>query len=394
MTQASSKTKTGKRNQLAGRIAIIDLARMISILAVLCFHFLAQEKTKILEALPSSVSYSLLAISQNGRYGVTIFFVISGFVVSRMIALRYGHLFSIKKKDFYIRRIARIWPLLITTVLIGLCFASRWSGQNLPVESSQYNVFSPNPNLFDWQFFLSLISMTFNWLLFYRTHQYGLHWAILWSIAIEEQFYLLFPLVLTFLNSNKKLITLLLILIVSGPLARAWGVMNGYAVISLESSFAAFDLISLGILLFIVHRPLLEQLNQFKYSAQILCLCGFFLSFTIYLKTDFTDPIHIIWGPTLLALTSCMFLLGGLAWSAAAHIPQILTLPGKLSYGMYIYHPLLALTTVIFFPGSNIIMQFSLFILIVFVCSFASFYFYEQPLNKLICRMLIPQSRP
>ena|ERR1039458_6145082 len=100
------------------RIQIVDLVRAAAILTVLIHHLGAYGITE-----PSSfhfLAYLWYKLWVNGGFGVTVFFVVSGFVITRLIAHQPGGLFSPNLRDFYSRRFGRIVPLLVLTCLAGL----------------------------------------------------------------------------------------------------------------------------------------------------------------------------------------------------------------------------------------------------------------------------------
>ena len=95
----------------------IDILRGVSILLVLIHHFNIPYKLHdtFLDILIGGESLSTL-IARNSNYGVTMFFVISGFLITQYTLQRSGSLAQIKLKDFYIRRLARIMPRLVLLV--------------------------------------------------------------------------------------------------------------------------------------------------------------------------------------------------------------------------------------------------------------------------------------
>ena len=103
----------------------IDLLRGISILLVLLHHFNIPYKLHdtFLGVQVFGESFSTL-IARNGNYGVTMFFVISGFLITQHTLQRSGTLAEIKLKDFYIRRIARIFPCLVLLVVMVTCLGA------------------------------------------------------------------------------------------------------------------------------------------------------------------------------------------------------------------------------------------------------------------------------
>lgn len=386
MESSQTDNSMNQTSSQQSRITAIDLIRTVSIVAVIALHCRNSANHGCLHVAPTFFLEALTAVAKNGRYGVTMFFVISGFVISRMISKRYGNLYAIDVRDFYIRRIARIWPLLIITAVIGLAVTISLANTHITVESAIYQIFSPSPQIYDRWFFLSFITATFNWLILSRIGEYGLHWVILWSIAVEEQFYLLFPLLLRRFNSNKKIVPLLLLLVIIGPVARWLGTLIDGHRANLESSFAAYDLLAMGVLLFMFHRRWIARLKAVKWLSSALCGLGFCLMVLTYFWTDFGNMLHIMLGPSLLGISVCLFMLGALALPAFQAVPSIFTLPGQLSYGMYIYHPLCMLAGACILPRADVTQLFAMAAGLSTVLSIASFYLFEQPSNRLICK--------
>ncbi len=98
------------------KIQIIDFVRSVSILMVLALHLRDH-------CCPPAVAWLKdlwVAIVVKGYYGVSLFFVISGFLISKLIDEDLGGLHHPDLRKFYIRRIARILPLLIVIIGFGL----------------------------------------------------------------------------------------------------------------------------------------------------------------------------------------------------------------------------------------------------------------------------------
>lgn len=97
----------------------LDILRGLSILLVLIHHFNIPYKLQNTFLDVSIFGESLITlVARNGNYGVTMFFVLSGFLITQNTLYRYKTISNIDIKDFYIRRIARILPCLI--LLVGV----------------------------------------------------------------------------------------------------------------------------------------------------------------------------------------------------------------------------------------------------------------------------------
>jgi len=172
------------------RIREIDGLRGIAILTVVIYHLLV---------LPLPLFFSRMGMWEGLKllaYGVDLFFVISGFLVGTIL-LRIENLSGIKA--FYIRRIVRIWPLYYLLLFLV------------------YSVL-PEKSLFAKAPYWSFIFFIFN---FWESVGIKIHLALgpLWSVAIEEQFYLLGPILFSILN-RKQISYILLVCLLLSPLLR------------------------------------------------------------------------------------------------------------------------------------------------------------------------------
>jgi peptidoglycan/LPS O-acetylase OafA/YrhL len=211
------------------RIPQLDGIRGIAIVSVLIWHYFNQQVHPVDNNL---VAYLKLATNLTWS-GVDLFFVLSGFLIG-------GILFDNRAspnyyKAFYIRRVCRIFPLYFLTVFTFLTLS---------------RLASPS---FDWLFANPLPAWSY--LTFTQNYQmgtsgFGPHWlGITWSLAVEEQFYLVLPLLLRFLQ-RKVVIPVLLLLILSGPLARLMVEGSG----SYVYAFCRSDSLIVGVLLAWLYR--------------------------------------------------------------------------------------------------------------------------------------------
>jgi peptidoglycan/LPS O-acetylase OafA/YrhL len=138
----------------------------------------------------------------NGFLGVNFFFVLSGFLITYLLIKEKKATATIHIVKFWIRRILRIWPLYFACLLYGFVIFpyTKILAGGIPNETA-------NP----W-YYVGFIS-NFDYILKGLPDSPGL--GVLWSVAIEEQFYLAWPVILSFFRVKKFWIPLLLILIVS-----------------------------------------------------------------------------------------------------------------------------------------------------------------------------------
>ncbi len=187
-------------------LPVIDLARTLAIFLVVQMHLILS--TLVRPPSNPLILQFWLALARNGVYGVFLFFVVSGFLITRLLDRMPGGLFGASPRRFYVRRLGRIVPLFLLSIAIGLAIYSL-----APLNQKGWIVGFAMPNAFNTLFWLSVFTFTFNWLgaqgegLFFGT---GFHWDLLWSLSIEEQFYLFYPWILKSLKNTKRL-TLVLI---------------------------------------------------------------------------------------------------------------------------------------------------------------------------------------
>lgn len=356
---------------------LIDLVRSFCILSVLAIH----SDIAFLRPTQPWANWLWDHFQRNGIYGVRLFFTVSGFLITGVLAHNPGSLSKPDLKVFYLQRAGRILPLWSVMIWTGLCLS------RIPYDPhlDYLDVFHPESGFLTPGFWLSIVTFTFNaFLAFHPSMAYGLYWTILWSLSVEEQFYLLFPLLLRRLHQPEKLPWLAMGFIGLGPLWRwilyAEASANRYLQTGLL--FGAFDSIAWGVLLFTLRERWKDQLSEkIKWA---LFLAGFTILTIVYLGTDLNAQAQIL-EPSFLALGLVLLLWGGLDLNFFAS-PWLRPLgwPGKYCYGGYLLHPLIFS---VFFP---VLFKMSawwgilLFGTLTTLVGAVSYHLFEMPANKTI----------
>ncbi|HJT23938.1 MAG TPA: acyltransferase, partial [bacterium] len=252
-------------------------------------------------------------------------------------------------------------------------------------DSAFYRTIFPAGAYYGSWFWLSVPAFLFNWfLIFMPSWAYSVHWMLLWSLSIEEQFYLLYPFALKKLRGSKALVALLLAVIV---LALIWRTVfffydRSNDFIQSFPSTSKFDLIAIGVLLFLAVRHYGKALSRNPAASWALCVAGALLSLAVYFGTQENNHWDEIYSSDLLGLGIFAFLLGGL------HLPlfehpywKVLAMPGKYCYGCYMLHPFVLLFMGSWLHSLNVFLGFSLFIVATTLLGASSFHLFETPVN-------------
>jgi peptidoglycan/LPS O-acetylase OafA/YrhL len=189
----------------AARIPVLDGLRAAAILLVFVRHLLPNVPV---DGMPEMLLWRLKWF---GWIGVDLFFVLSGYLITRSLLEMEGLRHRIPL--FFSFRLLRIWPLYLLAVALALTLPFLFSNP-AALEGGQW--------LRDRQVWLWLHAA--NWLVFFEG-ELPFRLTILWSLSIEEQFYLLWPFLLFFLP-RRVVLRVLVCYLIAAPLIRA-GVLAG-----------------------------------------------------------------------------------------------------------------------------------------------------------------------
>ncbi|HEV7357449.1 MAG TPA: acyltransferase [Steroidobacteraceae bacterium] len=311
------------------RSARIDFLRGIAIFAVLLLHY---SLTYNLVNSPLSLLVPakwIRAAVINGNYGVTIFFVISGFLITSNNLLRYGRLADVRLRQFYAFRFARIVPPLILALcvilLLGLLnvpsFMNSQKGHAMPTAFFLVAIFSV---LTFWHNVLMQVVGYFNYCL-----------NIYWSLSVEEVFYLTFPLACALLKRDLLIIALCIAAIVFGPVYRS--VHTDNEIYFMYAYPACFDAIAFGCLAAVLHGKL--QIGP-RVGVLIRYAAGVGLAISYFAGIDG----HETFGFSLIAFWVVGLLTN--AFDTPARLSRYLPSRwicwlGRHSYELYLFHIIL-----------------------------------------------------
>jgi peptidoglycan/LPS O-acetylase OafA/YrhL len=263
----------------------------------------------------------LVSVAVNAYHAVTLFFVISGFLITTKILKDSDETGRFSLSGFYRARVARIAPCLVLMLAaacglaaIGIsAFSVNWS----EVPSALLAVFTFHYNV---------------WLITPKATAMPLLWNPLWSLSIEEVFYLVFPASLLLLRKRSLLVIGLIVLIVIGPAHRAAVGSTFY------DYFSNFDQLAIGVLTAL----LAWKARIWSLSIRILRFCRWFGISIVLLTFWFTQDAlkAAVWGPEFVGLGAALYLFGSTDRTRPRSFGLLLfpQLFGRLSYEVYLFH--------------------------------------------------------
>ena len=359
----------------------MDILRGLAIFFVLMNHvnmrlFLA--KTPYTQGLPSQLVSSLV---WNGQYGVQMFFAVSGFLITSTSIRRWDSLSRVSLGHFYGLRFARIAPLLLLLLLI-LCVLHAAGLQPFVVSEKTGGL---------GRAVIAALTFHINVLEAHRGYLPG-NWDVLWSLSVEEVFYLFFPLVCRLLGGGKGLIAFLVLFVVLGPWGRT-ALAHGNEVWQEYSYLGGMDAIALGCLTAIA----MSRIAIARGAVRWLGALGSALILLILGLSDQTQA----WGlsrsgldMTILALGSCLVMTAASQsrWQSPRLISPLLSL-GRRSYEVYLTHMFVVFALYGLFRSlerirGTVPMLFIGVILLAGLLGELVSRFYSEPMNLLIRRRL------
>jgi len=265
-----------------------------------------------------------------GWIGLDIFFVLSGFLITDILLTTIGHPHYLK--NFYVRRMLRVFPLYYAALIVFLLLLPRFSGMR-----PFFSYYVEN-QAFLWVYLQ-------NWLyVFEPPPQFQTTLNHLWSLAVEEQFYLLWPLLILLIKKPKYLLLFIgaLLVLVIALRYQAWtSHLEKMSYYNLYT-FTRIDGICIGCMIAILQRINPRFLANYT-GLIVLAFAGFnFLFFFFNRENDFTFPYLAIVGYSTISMLFGLLVYDIVHKRTRVFITvfgnRILQFLGRVSYGCYIVH--------------------------------------------------------
>jgi peptidoglycan/LPS O-acetylase OafA/YrhL len=251
-----------------------------------------------------------------GEQGVTMFFVLSGFIITYLLSMEQNKKGTINQKHFYIRRVLRIWPLYYLYLFLAFMVF--------------YFTISKSPDFTILSLYLFLLANVP-----YILEKTFFYCGQLWSIAVEEQFYLFWPFLFRKKLNLEKILILLIIVFVA--LRFFLWIFFPFKFLTILFTVNRFDCMMFGGLIAIYYSQKRSIINLItSLPVQLfawLVIAVHFLNFEI---------VNSIISMELVTLATAFIICGQISGrNKIINLENsVLNFLGKYSYGIYIYHPI------------------------------------------------------
>ena len=295
----------------------LDGLRALAVVAVLMFH--------------SGSKYFFPGLYPGGKYGVDIFFVLSGYLITGLLLAEQHKTGTVSLRNFYVRRALRLVPGLV--LLIGYtAFVVVVVGHNAEGRSA----------------FIAVIPVVFyvgNWAVAANPKQLGL-FGHTWTLALEEQFYLCWPPVLKWSLRRdpkaRRIATGLAVAVVAIGLLRA--ALTVAHVGNIYQPIWRFDGLFLGSLLAVFLDRIDDGRLRRRLQSPVLALAAFAVVFVLSLELPTHTRLEGIGGLSLFLVGAAVVVGYAALADQRRGLNRVLSLKplaglGRISYGVYLFHP-------------------------------------------------------
>jgi peptidoglycan/LPS O-acetylase OafA/YrhL len=368
----------------------LDLLRFLAFFGVFCFHAMPSDYSGLVPKLGHVVPQVLFAARNAFSFGVCMFFLLSAYLISKLLLLERATTGTVHMKSFYIRRILRIWPLYLGFLLVMWVLGLPQVHVFPAIETGRLLAFL----FFSGNIYTGFFGFTFNPML------------PLWTVSIEEQFYIVWPALAlrgsVFLKRAAWSVIGLSVLATFGLRS----VAENPTLMVWTSSLVHFQFFAIGSLIAIHFARSLPTYGAIARAAMAVAgtLLVLFAAGPLHInnegfwgaETAVSAPLMVL-GYEVMAIGIVLIFLAFLgAARGKSSIPGWLTYLGKISYGLYVFHYLALQICKSLSDRFNIHAGFRTYgaAALTLAMAMLSYRFFEKPFLLLKDRFAFVHSRP
>jgi peptidoglycan/LPS O-acetylase OafA/YrhL len=356
----------------------LDGLRFYAFLGVFVYHTLPQQPA-FYRGLHLPLPSLWAAVASSGASGVDLFFTLSAFLITTLLLRERGQTGGISLRLFYIRRILRIWPLYFAVLAVAVVLAHIVPGQSLP-----------------WYYVAGYLLFVGNWINVAFGHPLSVC-GPLWTVSIEEQFYLVWPVLMKMLERRGMIIAaavafLLATLSQIGVVLA--GLSKGYIY---YGSFSRSGSLALGILLALFADRLPGLTRGMRGLLLAAGLAGWIGSSGWLIDQPGSLDMRAVLGRLVASVGAVAILYAGLGSRSRLVRSEWVVRLGKISYGLYMLHFIGLLVVIdLLHPrwGWTLLATKALGLALTVLLAWASYRWVESPFLRLKDRFATVLSRP
>lgn len=355
---------------LPRHLSALDGIRALAVLAVIASHF------PVLLGYQQPTPWSWLnKLIRGGFLGVDVFFVLSGFLITSLLLTEHSRFRQINLRYFFARRALRLFPALYLLLAIDFIIA----------------IYEKTSLFGQWNITWATVLYLNNWYFVWPSLRHGpanFHTNLghLWSLSVEEQFYLVWPITIYLsmkLKKTEKFLPIFIVLLISFVVVHRtllWHDNVFYMRILIRTD-ARLDSLLVGALLALCFRYLQISLKILRWSAYIALPL-----FLVIAYQGPESPFFYTIGFTIVALLALIMIYASVerTWGLNTFLEhKWLTFIGKISYGLYLWHfVVFTFLSKHFFVGPRVT-RISVGLLLTFAITLFSYFLVEKPFLRL-----------
>jgi peptidoglycan/LPS O-acetylase OafA/YrhL len=260
------------------------------------------------------------AIAKSGAAGVDLFFALSAFLITSILLREQEETGSISLRRFYLRRILRIWPLYFLLIAVGVVLAHTMAKQRLP-----------------WYYVAGYLLFVGNWVhaVFGRPESIC---SPLWTVSIEEQFYLVWPLLMKMLRRRGMIVAAIVTFLLATVCRVGFMLAGSSGGFIYYGSVCRCDSLALGILLALFADRLPRLTRRVRWLLLAVGLLAWIASSAWLNEQPGPVDIRMVLGRLIVSVAAGAILYACLHSHSRLVRGEWVVRLGKISYGLYMLH--------------------------------------------------------